>query len=187
MKGCPNNWLCEMLRLLRYWVWWLSASSTTEGRSSFAISSSSLRIRQHTSAFVSIRQHTSAYVSIRQRRTEERSSFGISASWLLHTSDYVSVRQHSSENVRIREDMSEGRRRSSFGISSSSLLRVMSLPLTSRLRRHALVASRRIHEELRASYTSSLRADTLGRQRSHVVGSSSIAAPLVHIHITISK
>jgi hypothetical protein len=36
-----------------------------------------VRIRQHTSAYVSIRQHTSAYVSIRQ-----------------HTSAYVSIRQH---------------------------------------------------------------------------------------------
>jgi hypothetical protein len=179
-----------MWRLLRYWVWWFSASSTTEGRSSFAISSSSLPLRQHTSAFVSIfqhssayvsiRQHTSAYVricqrmsayvSIRQRRTEERSSFGISlvSLWYLfgisalslhHTSDYVSVRQHTSENVRIREDTSAGR--SSFGLyvrirvrvgahrlrvgahlvsPRRSLLRVMSLPLTSRLRPHALVA-----------------------------------------------
>ncbi len=138
LKGCPNNWLCEMWRLLRYWVWWFSASSTTEGRSSFAISSSSLPIRQHSSAYVSIRLHTSAFVCIRQHTSAYVSVcqhtsayarggprrgaplvslwylFGISASSLHHTSDYVSVRQHTSENVRIREDTSAGR--SSFGL-----------------------------------------------------------------------
>jgi predicted O-linked N-acetylglucosamine transferase (SPINDLY family) len=39
-----------------------------------------IRIRQHTSAYVSIRQHMSAYVSIRQ-----------------HTSAYVSIRQHTGD------------------------------------------------------------------------------------------
>ncbi len=46
----------------------------------------SIRIRQHTSAYVSIRQHTSACVSLRQ-----------------HTSAYVSIRQHASAYVSIRQ------------------------------------------------------------------------------------
>jgi hypothetical protein len=47
-----------------------------------------IRIRQHTSAYVSIRQHTSAYVSIPPRQV----AYIISI--CQHTSAYASIRQH---------------------------------------------------------------------------------------------
>jgi hypothetical protein len=77
-----------------------------------------LRIRQHTSAYVSMRQHASAYVSIRQyarlracaRRQHAsvvsqyivdgcvyvRSNYENDSARHLHTSAYVSIRQHTS-------------------------------------------------------------------------------------------
>ena len=51
----------------------------------------SVRIRQHSSAYVSIRQHTSAYASIRRG---SRNLWGRLEGECAHTSAYVSIRQH---------------------------------------------------------------------------------------------
>ena len=67
-------------------------------------------IRQHTSAYVRVRQHTSAYVSIRLQTSAvvsrcqhtsacERCAYSIRQ----HTAAYVSIRQHTSAYVIIRE------------------------------------------------------------------------------------
>jgi hypothetical protein len=64
-----------------------------------SISVPPLRIRQHTSAYVSIRQHTPAYVSIRCDDLHQCTS-------TVHMSAYVSIRQHTSAYVSIRQHMS---------------------------------------------------------------------------------